>query len=1252
MSDETPPPPKQGQSRPSARRPWRRWALAGGIAVAALLAIGGGAAWHEIRTSSLQARYFTRWAREMSFRVADGPSKAIRFPTDGPYDRRLGYVALPEIIERLRQHHFVIAKQAVPSPALDRFVADGGYAPYAEKTTAGLTLRSDDGKVLEAQRFPADTYADFASVPPLVVNTLLFIEDRHLLDADEPERDPVVDWPRVSQAILGRLAGFVDRRWERGGGSTLPTQLVKLRHSPDGRTATVAEKLRQMETAALGVYRNGPDTMAARREIVVAYLNAMPLASRPGHGEVLGLGEGLATWYGDDVAAANRILAAPATTPAELARKGAAYRHVLCLLLADRRPSYYLVAHGEALATLADYYIPRLAKAGVIDGDLAQAALAAGTSSGAATIAAAATPAEPPAATDPMVRQELQSLLGIANPYRLDRLDMSATATMNVALERQVAQFFDGLATEDGLRRQGLTGANMMDAGDPARVIYSLVLYERGADHSYLRVQADSANAPFDINSGAKLMLGSSAKLRLLVTYLDIMTSLQHRYAPLPAADLAAAANGAPDPLSRWAAQYLARSGDRGLAGLLQAAMQRRYSASPNETFFTGGGQAIFHNFDSSEDGETPTIEEAFERSINLSFIRLLQDITQYYIAQDVPNAAALLADPQSPARREYLKRFGEREGLTYIDRFYDDYHGLAPDGILDALAGKIRPDARDLALAFRTVRPDASADELHDFLAQRLPKAALAAAGDRLPDVKLDADGMPVANRSVAGVQPLELWVAAYLYRHPEATRAEVKKASAAARTDAYRWLLKGTDVAQQNARIRTVLEEDAFDDILQDWRRVGYPFSSLVPSLGSALGASGDRPDALARLVGIILDNGVAETPVSFTDIRFAEGTPYETDMAPDPATPPQIIAPEAAAVLRQSLLGVVAHGTAAPLRDAMDATHKPLVIGGKTGTGDNRYATAEADGQVLDSRAVDRTATFVFFLGEHYFGAITAYVPGAAADDYDFTSAYPVALLKRLAPMLDVPPREPPAPPKEEMVAVNDPSSPATAAPISGEAPLPVTDPPAADAPSNEQPLDAIIGGPRQADASTTPTPAPAPAPSASLSAGQWISTRGWLMQVGGNADGSYRLVIADAPRPDAPHVTVILPDPDTLPADQTQLRDQMADARKFVTQTLLHGSEPRQRLVSLTHHPYVSLSGTLVAADADPSASRWDISSGIRFRFLSSASAPRHVAAAARPETVKEPASTDDPDAGLADNRVDRTGPQNASLDSGE
>ena len=59
--------------------------------------------------------------------------------------------------------------------------------------------------------------------------------------------------------------------------------------------------------------------------------------------------------------------------------------------------------------------------------------------------------------------------------------------------------------------------------------------------------------------------------------------------------------------------------------------------------------------------------------------------------------------------------------------------------------------------------------------------------------------------------------------------------------------------------------------------------------------------------------------------------------------------------------------------------------------------------AHGQLIQSKAVNRTATFAFFLGDRYFGVITAYVPAPFAQNYNFTSALPVQILKNLAPQL---------------------------------------------------------------------------------------------------------------------------------------------------------------------------------------------------------------------------------------------------------
>jgi len=54
-------------------------------------------------------------------------------------------------------------------------------------------------------------------------------------------------------------------------------------------------------------------------------------------------------------------------------------------------------------------------------------------------------------------------------------------------------------------------------------------------------------------------------------------------------------------------------------------------------------------------------------------------------------------------------------------------------------------------------------------------------------------------------------------------------------------------------------------------------------------------------------------------------------------------------------------------------------------------------------MESRAVDRTATFVFHLGDRFYGTVTAYVAGPAANRSHFTSALAVQLLSSLAPQL---------------------------------------------------------------------------------------------------------------------------------------------------------------------------------------------------------------------------------------------------------
>jgi hypothetical protein len=98
------------------------------------------------------------------------------------------------------------------------------------------------------------------------------------------------------------------------------------------------------------------------------------------------------------------------------------------------------------------------------------------------------------------------------------------------------------------------------------------------------------------------------------------------------------------------------------------------------------------------------------------------------------------------------------------------------------------------------------------------------------------------------------------------------------------------------------------------------------------------------------------------------------------------------------------VVANGTAARLNGVYkDANGHPLAVGGKTGTGDHRKEKWGVGGQLIESKFISRAATFSFFLGDRFFGVITAYVAGDNAESYHFTSSLPVQILKFLQPTL---------------------------------------------------------------------------------------------------------------------------------------------------------------------------------------------------------------------------------------------------------
>ena len=103
-----------------------------------------------------------------------------------------------------------------------------------------------------------------------------------------------------------------------------------------------------------------------------------------------------------------------------------------------------------------------------------------------------------------------------------------------------------------------------------------------------------------------------------------------------------------------------------------------------------------------------------------------------------------------------------------------------------------------------------------------------------------------------LAAVHPLELWLLDYLQQPGDLSLQDAINKSHDVRREVYGWLLRTKSKNARDSRIRTVLEVDAFSDIHRRWKKMGYPFDHLVPSLATALGSSGDRPAALGRTNG----------------------------------------------------------------------------------------------------------------------------------------------------------------------------------------------------------------------------------------------------------------------------------------------------------------------------------------------------------------------------------------------------------------
>jgi membrane peptidoglycan carboxypeptidase len=958
----------------------------------------------ELFSSDMQAKYLAKTAQKMTWRLQNGPSDRIRFPGPGPYDLRLGYSKLPVYAENLSKAGWDIERQARISIQMARADDLGLNLPYREKNQGGLTLLDEKGKALFLKRYPDRVYADFDDAPPVLRNALLFIENRELLSEKFPGKNPAVEWDRLAQAVLDKFYSLINPAHNVPGGSTLPTQIEKYRHSPDGVTLSMLDKLRQMGSASLRAYLDGENTLPTRKRIVKDYLNTVPLSAAPGFGEVNGVGDGLWAWYGLDFKKTNAALWRLEKSPTD-AEGARALKHALSLLVAERKPSYYLSKNRPALDRYTNVHLDLLADAGVIASATRDAALKVALRSPKQRV-------DPPAPQFVLqkaansLRTRLSGLLGEPRLYDLDRLDMVALSTLNQEAQQQVTEFLLSLADPARASAAGLFGQHLMGpAANLGKVIYSFTLYEKSPQGMLLRVQADNLNQPFDINQQTKLDLGSTAKLRTLVTYLEIIAKLHSEFLQLNAELLKKEAQPRRDVLAQWVASYLLTGEDKSLAALMEAAMARRYSAAP-QVFFTGGGEHVFANFNKDDDGRVMDVWEATRNSVNLVYIRIMRDIAMHYMERSPGTAARVLDDAANPIRQSYLLRFVDQEAGVFLRRFYHRHSKQNAEQMAEDLYQRTLQNLRRFTSLYRYLEPRATFATYAAALRARIPAAESLNESTMMRMYEQHAPtAYNLADRGyITQIHPLEIWLVSYLRSHPGAAYEELFAASSSERVQVYDWLFKTSRKNAQDIRIQSLLEVEAFEALLKDWKRLGYPFDTLTPSYATAIGSSGDRPAALAELMGIIVNDGVRLPAASLKSLKFASNTPYETHFRRRGAEPELLFPKEVAQTVRKALGLVVQSGTAVRLSGVLkDGNGNPIAIGGKTGTGDHRWERFGRGGQLLESRVVNRTATLVFYLGDRHFGTFTALVPGREAEKYRFTSSLTAQILKKLLPKL---------------------------------------------------------------------------------------------------------------------------------------------------------------------------------------------------------------------------------------------------------
>jgi hypothetical protein len=245
----------------------------------------------EIQTSLLQSWFFTRTNEQLSYQLTEGQSTAIAFPRSAPFDYRRGYSKLPAFQSRLEGQGYQVAQQVRQSEKMVQLIKRGISPPYVEPPETGLDISGANGAPLFRHAQSEFLFAKMDDIPPLLVKTLLFLENRDLDHSRFLVAEPRRRVGPPSRPPLFYIASSFGIEVPVQGGSTPPHNWRSFAIRPEG----AQNRLLKIPPACwrkLSRLTAKGGTLARGENGSLSIISIPFVAAAPSYGEIYGLGEG------------------------------------------------------------------------------------------------------------------------------------------------------------------------------------------------------------------------------------------------------------------------------------------------------------------------------------------------------------------------------------------------------------------------------------------------------------------------------------------------------------------------------------------------------------------------------------------------------------------------------------------------------------------------------------------------------------------------------------------------------------------------------------------------------------------------------------------------------------------------------------------------------------------------------------------------------------------------------------------------